>query len=149
MKRFLFLLLTFAAMVPLSASRNENPSVMMDAEKWGEDLAVFREQMPKIHGNLFHTMTQQQFNDGIDALEKGLPDLDSNQVKVGLLRLVAMVHDGHTRVRQETLGNHMLPVRLYFFVDGLYVEAADRLYANLVGGRVQRIGVMSAEASCP
>jgi hypothetical protein len=148
MKRFLFLLLTFAAMLPLSVVRNENPSdqsVMMDAEKWGEDLAVFREQMPKIHGNLFHTMTQQQFNDGIDALEKRLPDLGSNQVKVGILRLVAMVHDGHTRVRQETLGNHMLPVRLYFFADGLYVEAADRPYANVVGGRVQRIGVMSAE----
>ena len=39
----------------------------------------------------------------------------------------------------------MLPVRLYFFADGLYVEAADRPYAGLVGGRVLRIGALSAE----
>ena len=27
----------------------------MDVTKWREDLAVLREQMPKNHGNLFHT----------------------------------------------------------------------------------------------
>jgi hypothetical protein len=152
MKRLVLLVLTFAALIaaaiPLSAARNQNSwraSPMMDAEKWHEDLAIFREQMPKIHGDLFHTMTPQQFNDAIDALEESLPGLDSNQVKVGILRLVAMVHDGHTRVRQETLGNHMLPVQLYFFAEGLYVEAAARQYASLVGGRVKRIGAMSPE----
>jgi hypothetical protein len=148
MPRFLLLLLILAAVIRLSASRNQNlssQSAVMDAEKWGEDLAVFREQMPKIHGNLFHTMTRQQFKDGIDALEKRLPEVESNQVKVGILRLVALIHDGHTRVRQETLGNHMLPVRLYFFADGLYVEAGDRQYANVIGGRVKQIGAMSSE----
>jgi hypothetical protein len=136
-------LLQFSLAQEPTEKRANQPGI--DAQKWAEDLAFFREQMPKLHGNLFHTMTAEQFNDGIDALEKRLPALDTNQVKVGVLRLVAMVHDGHTRVRQETLGNHMMPVRLYFFADGLFVEAADRPYANLVGGRVKRIGVMSAE----
>lgn len=146
-KRLLSFFFIFGALVFLPAAGNHELSnqPVMDVEKWGEDLAIFREQMPKIHGNLFHAMTPEQFNDAIDALEKRLPDLSSNQVKVGILHLVAMVHDGHTRVRQETLGTQMLPVRLYFFADGLFVVAADRPYAELVGGKVQRIGEMSAE----
>jgi hypothetical protein len=120
------------------------PATAMTAAKWSEDLAVYRAQMPKIHGNLFHTMTQEQFRTALDVLEKRLPHLTSNQVKTEIMRLVALVHDGHTRLRQETLGNHMLPVRLHFFADGLYVEAADKSYANLVGGQVTRIGAISA-----
>ena len=45
----------------------------------------------------------------------------------------------------KTLGNHMLPVRLHFFSDGLYVEAGDRKFASIIGGRVTRIGTMSVE----
>ncbi len=127
---------------------DENPAappVLQGAARWAEDLAVYRQQMPKTHGNLFHTMTREQFNDSLNALEKRLPHLTSNQVKAEILRLVALVNDGHTRVKQETLGNHMLPVRLHFFPDGLYVEAGDKHYAGLVGGQVIRIGTISAD----
>ncbi|HEY4355739.1 MAG TPA: hypothetical protein VGN16_08340 [Acidobacteriaceae bacterium] len=148
MKRALLVILAgVLAVTPLAAvgtAGAQNPNAL-DAAKWKEDLAVLREQMPRIHGNLFHSMTREQFHDAIDALEKKLPQLTSNQVKAEIMRLVAMVHDGHTRVRPETLGNHMLPVRLHFFADGLYVEAADNPYANIVGGKVERIGAMSAE----
>ena len=117
----------------------------MDATRWREDLAVLREQMPESHGNLFHTMTRQQFDGAVDALEAAVPDLTASQVKAGIMRVVAMVNDGHTRVRQETLGNHILPVRLHFFADGLYVVSADKAYAGIVGGKLKKIGLMSAE----
>jgi hypothetical protein len=115
--------------------------------RWREDLAFYREQMPKKHGNLFHAMTREQFNASIDALENSLPELTTNQVKTEIMRLVAQVNDGHTRLRQETLGNHMLPVRLHYFSDGLFVEAGYQKFATIVGGKVLRIGSMSAEAA--
>ena len=105
--------------VLLAESAGAEPQGGMDVTKWREDLAILREQMPRTHGNLFHTMTREQFDGALDALEGRLPDLTTSQVKVGIMRLVAMVNDGHTRVRQETLGNHVLPVRLHFFADGL------------------------------
>jgi hypothetical protein len=113
--------------------------------KWREDLAILREQMPKTHGNLFHAMSRRQFDDAIDALEGSLPDATESQVKFGIMRLVAMVNDGHTRVRLESLGNHTLLARLHFFSDGLYVVAADKKYASIVGGQVKAIGLLSAE----
>jgi hypothetical protein len=118
-----------------------------DVIRWREDLAFYREQMPKKHGNLFHTMTRDQFNASIDALENRLPQLTDNQVKTEIMRLVAQVSDGHTRLRQETMGNHMLPVRLHYFSDGLFVEAGDKKFASIVGGKVLRIGTMSADAA--
>ncbi len=117
----------------------------MDVTKWREDLAVLREQMPKTHGNLFHTMSRRQFDDALDSLEGSLPNLTASQVKAGIMRVVAMVNDGHTRVRQESFGNHILPVRLHFFADGLYVVAADPRYAAIVSGKVTKIGQLSAE----
>jgi hypothetical protein len=113
--------------------------------KWREDLAFYREQMPKKHGNLFHSMTREQFNAAIDALESRLPELTANQIKTEIMRLVAQVGDGHTRLRQETMGNHMLPVRLHYFSDGLFVEAGENRFAGIVGGKVLQIGAMSAD----
>jgi hypothetical protein len=119
------------------------PAVM----RWREDLDFYREQMPKKHGNLFHTMTCEQFNASIDALENRLPELTANQVKTEIMRLVAQVKDGHTRLRQETMGNHMLPVRLHYFSDGLFVEAGETRFASIIGSKVLRIGTMSADAA--
>ena len=121
------------------------PQDGLDATKWREDLTVLREQMPKNHGNLFHTMSRAQFEGALDALEAALPGLTSNQVKLRIMQLVAMVNDGHTRVRPETLGNHSLPVRLHFFADGLYVVSAASTCAEVVGGKVKKIGLMPVE----
>jgi hypothetical protein len=118
-----------------------------NAMRWREDLAFYREQMPKKHGNLFHAMTREQFNASIDTLENRLPELTTNQIKMEIMRLVAQVNDGHTRLRQETMGNHMLPVRLHYFSDGLFVDAGEKRFASIVGGKVLRIGTMSADAA--
>ena len=142
MKKVPLLLLLVALAVRGVATE---PQDGMDASKWHEDLAILREQMPENHGNLFHAMTREQFNGALDALEQALPGLTTGQVTVGIMRLVAMVNDGHTRVRQESLGNHILPVRLHFFADGLYVVSAEKTHAAIVGGKVEKIGLMSAE----
>jgi hypothetical protein len=138
------LILWISAGVSQNAQNNARAPNLM---RWREDLAFYREQMPKKHGNLFHTMTREQFNASVDALENMLPGLTENQVKTEIMRLVAQVCDGHTRLRQETMGNHMLPVRLHYFSDGLFVEAGDKRVANIVGGNVLRIGTMSADSA--
>jgi hypothetical protein len=119
----------------------------MDLAGWRHDLDFLREQMPKTHGNLFHSMSRERFAASVEQLRRRLPKLTTNQVKAEIMRLVAQVNDGHTRLRQETLGNHMLPVRLHYFADGLFVEAGEKSFANLVGGKVVRIGAMSADAA--
>lgn len=144
-KSWAWLWVTLVLVRPIGAGADAPEG--MDATKWREDIAVLREQMPKTHANLFHSMTREQFAGALDALEGSLPDLTASQVKAGIMHVVAMVNDGHTRVRQESLGNHYLPLRLHFFQDGLYVVSADKANAALAGGKVARIGLLSTEAA--
>ncbi len=138
------LAVTLLSMFLLGAVSAAEPE-RAELTKWREDVALLREQLPKMHANLFHTMTRAQFDSGFDALERALPGMTAGQVKLAIMRLVAMVNDGHTRVRLESLHNHVLPLRLHFFPDGLYVVSAAAPYADVVGGKVVRIGTMAAD----
>src|SRR3954469_2674859 len=67
-----------------------------EAEKWREDLRYMASEMPKRHANLFHTMTQEQFNSAVTRLDERIPQLARHQIIVEMARIVAMVGDGHT-----------------------------------------------------
>ena len=145
LKILLLLAIIFVAKCVLAQDR-EGPCLgEMNPAKWHEDLAVLREQMPKKHGNLFHSISREQYELAFDDLERRLPEMTDNQVKLGIMQIVASVNDGHTHVRLDTLKNHMLPIRLHYFADGLFVESTDKAYSNLLGGKVLRLGSMSVE----
>ena len=60
-----------------------------------------------------------------------------------MMRIAALVGDGHTRVdprKDAKFGMPSLPLKLYLFDDGLYVRAAAPAHAALVGARVEAIG---------
>ncbi len=119
-----------------------------EAEKWREDLRFMAQEMPKRHKDLFHQMTRQQFETAIKNLDARIPQLARNQIIVEMARIVAMVGDGHTNLyptRDPKVGFRVLPVKLYFFKDGLFVRAAKKEQAALVGARVVKIGDLIAE----
>jgi hypothetical protein len=113
------------------------------AEKWRADLRFMAAAMPKYHKNLFHTMTRQQFESAIADLDKKIPTLARHQIIVELARIVALVGDGHTNIaptRDPKIGFHTLPIKLYYFDDGLFVRAATTEHADLIGSSVLAIG---------
>lgn len=119
-----------------------------EAEKWREDLRYMAEQMPKLHKNLFHTISPKQFDDAVKKLNDRIPTLARHQIIVEMARIAATIGDGHTNVyptRDAKIGFRMLPVKMYFFKDGLYIRAAASDYANLVGQRVVKIGNHTVE----
>jgi tetratricopeptide (TPR) repeat protein len=99
--------------------------------------------MPRLHRNLFHTVTRARFESAVKKLDESIPRLARHQIIVEMARIVASVGDGHTNIaptRDPKIGFRAYPVRLYLFKDGLYVRAAARECASLVGARVVRIG---------
>jgi tetratricopeptide (TPR) repeat protein len=122
-----------------------------ETERWREDLRFMAGEMPKLHKNLFHTMTRQQFESAIQRLDERIPSLARHQIIVEMARIVAMVGDGHTNIaptRDPKIGFRAYPVRLFLFHDGLFVRAAAREHADLVGARVVRIGTATSEEAC-
>ncbi len=136
-----FLLIAYTA---ISAHAGLPP---MNAQKWREDLRYFAEQAPKTHKNLFHTMTREQFETAVADLDRRIPELNDDQVVAELARIVAMIQDGHTHMRfsEGSLDFPRLPLRFELLADGMVVRAADPKYAELVGGKVLRIGGQSAD----
>jgi len=125
-----------------------NTTGKTEGDQWREDLRYMAAEMPKFHKNLFHTMTREQFDAAVDRLYQRIPTLARHQIIVEMARIVAMVGDGHTNIaptRDPKIGFHALPLKLYFFKDGLYVRAAAREQASLVGTRVVKIGNASVD----
>lgn len=120
-----------------------------EAKKWREDLRFMAEEMPVRHKNLFHTMTRQQFDAAVKNLDRQIPTMTRHRIVVEMARIVAMVGDGHTGIRSflydSKVGFRYYPIALYLFKDGLFVYAAEPQFANVVGGKVVKIGNASTE----
>ena len=120
----------------------------VEVRQWREDIALLRKEMPQIHANLFHTMTREQFDSSLNSIEKHLPRFARHQVIVELMKLSALVGDGHTRVspwRDTAIAFHQLPIALYSFKEGMIVRAAAKSHSELLGAKVVGIGSASIE----
>ncbi len=134
-----------------SSAKNNVPNLTV--KQWREDLRYLVVEMPKFHKNLFHTITSEQFNNAGKKLEKRIPKLSRNQIIVEIARITAMVNDGHTRMGlipnrisgDEKIGFRQLPVKLYLYQDGLFVQSASPQNATAIGGRVIKIGNATAD----
>ncbi|MFL6254496.1 MAG: tetratricopeptide repeat protein [Pyrinomonadaceae bacterium] len=119
-----------------------------EAEKWREDLHYMAREMEARHKNLFHTTTREQFEGAVKKLDERIPTLARHQIVVELARIAATIGDGHTNVaptRDPKIGFRTLPLKLYLFKDGMFVRAAERGHAELLGARVVKIGDASPE----
>ncbi|MBZ0266736.1 hypothetical protein K8I85_01140, partial [bacterium] len=93
----------------------------------------------------FHA-TRAEVTAAADELSTRLPELTRDESLAGFFRIVAMLRDGHT-----SIGNHHDPgvkrVQLLYrlFPDGLHVMTVHPDHAAVLGGRVLRIGNVSAE----
>ncbi|MDI1240754.1 MAG: tetratricopeptide repeat protein [bacterium] len=120
----------------------------MNAEKWREDLRFLAERLPATHKNAFHKMTKADFESAVRSLDQRIPSLADHEVVVELMRIVAMVGDGHTGVLSAPflLAPGVYPIQFYMFEDGLYVLKASSDLAAINGGKVVLIdGVPAAE----
>jgi tetratricopeptide (TPR) repeat protein len=92
-------------------------------------------------------MTREQFEAAVSSLDARIPTLSRDQIVVEITRIVAMIGDGHTYVELQPAPTSVrhYPVKFYWFPDGIYVLQADKRYSTAVGGRVVKLGRVSAQ----
>ena len=107
-------------------------------------------EMKRRHPDLHHSVSPAAFDAAVADLHARIPALERNEVIVGLMRIAAMVGDGHTRVdprKDARFAFPSLPLRLYLFEDGLFIRAAKPQFSALVGAEIVEVGgVPLAEA---
>ena len=124
--------------VPVAAA--QTPVSQARAEQWREDLRYLTTDLPRRHPNLFFRARREDFNRAAADLDQAIPRLRDAEIRVALMRLVAMIGDNHTAVRWRAEDFASFPLRLYEFSDGLYVTQAAEEYRRAVGARLVRIG---------
>jgi hypothetical protein len=147
------------AAVSLNAPATDQPpdGASLSIADWRAELAFAREEMPRRHANLFHTLTREQYDAAFDRLDADLDGLSPHEVIVRLAEIVASVDDGHSRLtlpmdpgagfwsgHTGTAAPHVatfrhLPLRLVRTTDGYVVTATDVSLASLLGSRVVEI----------
>lgn len=106
-----------------------------EASPWLEDLHALADELPKRHVDPWFHTTEAAWRAEVTRLETVIPAQNDVQNMIALSQLVAIIGDGHTRLR---LPQHAYPLRLYDFADGLHVIGA--LDNSLVGAKLVNIG---------
>lgn len=141
MKRISFIICIIVSSLDLSAQS-------LTTDQWRDDLRFMASEMPKVHKNLFHTISKAQFDSAVQSLGERIPSLKRHQIIVEMARIAALIGDGHTNIaptRDPKIGFRQFPIQLYLFKDGLYIRSAAKEYSNLVGARIVSIGNFSVD----
>lgn len=146
-RKFGFLSAFFALLLTgFGSVQGQNTAPQMTAAQWQTDVKFLGEEMPKRHKNLFHRMKREDFESAVKQLHDRVPQMTEDEIIVGLMKITAMVKDGHTNViPREFFRSGTFPFKLYLFSDGLFVQKAATEYAEMVGGRVVKIGNLNAD----
>lgn len=124
------------------------PQVTISAEKYQEDLRFLQNKIHKDYPFLFKKITQEQWDKEVAKFYKQIPDLEPHAIKVGLARMVSLFEYGHTQITFGTVADdQVLPINLYQFSDGVYIEGGDVFYKNAIGAKVLEIEGISIDAA--
>ena len=112
----------------------------VSAEGWQADLRQLAENAPRLHRNLFHTMTQTEFQAEVARLQAAIPALLPDERLVSFIRLGALIQDGHSGFDIYNLQLPRAPIRFAEFEDGIYVIAVEGAHAEIVGSKLIGVG---------
>jgi tetratricopeptide (TPR) repeat protein len=109
--------------------------------EWRADIDAIVADLRLNHPDAFTKTGELTFRREAAALKAALPELSEEQRVVRVMRLVALVGDGHTSLEPDNPAfGQWYPFRLYEFTDGYFVVSAHVSAADLAGAQVLEIG---------
>ncbi|MEK6283865.1 MAG: hypothetical protein AABN95_26225 [Acidobacteriota bacterium] len=123
-------------------SPNVTHAKALTREQWRQDLQYLAKELPRRHKNAFHTVSKDQLERAVAALDAAIPSLAEHEILVGLRRIVAMIGDAHTALAPPE-NFHRYPLTLYRFGDDVRVVRTTSNYKLALGARVVGVGSLS------
>lgn len=116
----------------------------LTAQQMREDLAVLEHKWAPLDKS-FSDEQRRAFNRQIDEIAAAADALAPEEFAFEVMRTVALARNGHTNANVARFLGDDLPVRAWWFADGLYIVKAHPNFRRLLGARIERIGTLSAE----
>jgi tetratricopeptide (TPR) repeat protein len=123
---------------PAAVQVNQNATVKLTAADWQHDLKILQSVVHSEYPFLFKKIKAEEFDKSVEKLYTDIPKLKEHEILAGFARIVSSFQYGHTSLswRESPVKYHVAPVNFYWFSDGMYVEGADKKYADIVGARL-------------
>jgi tetratricopeptide (TPR) repeat protein len=121
----------------------------LSATEWQADLRFLQNTVHKDYPFLFKKITAKEWDAEVEKLHSAIPTMQEHEILAGLARMVASFKYGHTDIGwvQSPVKFHVLPLNLYWFSDGVYIEGAHQDYQKIVGAKLLKVeGVAVEEA---
>ncbi len=111
---------------------------VLTAEQWQEDLRILRETVHSDYQDLFVKTTPEIFNEEVEKLSNQIPNLEDHEIAIGMMKIISLFKYGHTDVgtRGSVVTLRHLPLNLYHFSDGMYVQGTNKDHEKALGARV-------------
>ncbi len=142
MVRVLAVLLAVSVLFGCGSSSDSNEP--LSNHDWRREIDFLTQESERIHPNLFHSISRSEYLAAADALKASIPSLTVAEIFTGLKRLVALPakkEDGHSLITMfQATGFRLYPLRMYEFVDGVFVIDAIPPHQHAIGQRVVQIG---------
>ncbi|NER16554.1 tetratricopeptide repeat protein [Spongiivirga citrea] len=117
-----------------------NAQESISAAQWQEDLRYLQKTVHSKFPQLFKKISAADFDTEVEKLYKEIPNLEAHEVPAGLARMVSLFEYGHSQITFGTVAqDKILPINLYQFSDGVYIEGAHKDYQKAIGARVVAI----------
>jgi tetratricopeptide (TPR) repeat protein len=114
-------------------------------EAWRYDLWLLHREVTRVHFNPYSKFTKAEQDAWVSKLNREIPKLTDAQIMVAFMKYMRRINDGHTHIRPgQASGPHMwaqigLPVQLFWYQEGVFINAADPSQKELVGAQVLRV----------
>ncbi len=106
-----------------------------DRTEWKEDLNILTDLIERNHPTPWAKITKEDFLMKADSIGACLDKMDKETYMLELMKLTALIGDGHTRVLLDNQENFDLwfPVRIEKFSDGLFITGIESGLENFIG----------------
>ena len=117
------------------------PTMNITKAQWKEDIRYYAEHIRKGHLNLFHTLSEEEFEREVYELLEAVDELTSVQITAELIRITQRIGDGHTSVSRINFSTRY-PIKVKIYGDKYIIIATDENHKNMLGGQLTHIGGM-------
>jgi len=111
------------------------------SSQWQEDLRFLQHTVHKDYPFLFKKTTATDFDKAIEEFYAAIPQMQDHEVLVGFSRIIGMFKYGHSRVgfSEGPVPYQQLPINIYQYKDGSYINGAHKDYETLVGAKILEV----------
>lgn len=115
----------------------------LSVKSWKEDLAFYKQELKAQHIDLFHQISEEEFDNHLSQIVDDLPNLSHWEVITKLMQLTRLIGDGHTTIplwREDLL---RLPIIVEQVNDRYIVTKSSHEFKSLLGAELTSLNKVS------